>query len=64
VATKFLKTPDIKFEENPFSGIAVASCSQTEVEISVGDFHLHLHFELHKSQIFICDLDGHMKVLA
>jgi len=34
-----MKTPDIKFKENPFSGIAVTSCSQTEAEISIGDLH-------------------------
>jgi len=37
VSTKFIKTPDIKFKDNPFTGIAGASCSQTEVEISIGD---------------------------
>jgi len=44
-----MKTPDIKFKDTPFSGIAAASCSQTEGEISVGYLYLHLHFELHKS---------------
>jgi hypothetical protein len=34
-----MKIPDMKFKDTPFSGIAGASCSQTEVEISKGDLH-------------------------
>jgi hypothetical protein len=34
-----MKTPDIKFKDNPFSGITVALCSKTEAEISIGDLH-------------------------
>jgi hypothetical protein len=34
-----MKTPDIKFKDNPFGGTAVASCSHKEVEISIGYLH-------------------------
>ena len=31
-----MMAPDTKFNKNPFSGVSVVSCSETEAEISVG----------------------------